>query len=229
MAVLFALLFTLVTLWFDDELLAVLVLWLLELFEADALFHALLRLEELASCAAFAEVEFVDAFFVFAAVEAELTFDAELLVDAELLALLAAFVAVLDALPVALLADAPLDALRLSAAVPDVVDVLPPLEDGLLKDELPTDVEDPFVPADAVFEVLFALAVLLLLLALFATALSVDDADFTLLAFCVLLAVEALVVALDLFALLEAEDISVVALLLLALAFWAALSVEVEL
>jgi len=218
-AVLVALFSAELVLWFDDELVAELVVWLLELLEADALCDALFREAELASCAALAEVEFVAAFFVLAAFEAELTFDAELLVDAELLALLAALVAVFEVLPVPALAVPPLDALRLSAALPEVVDVLPPLEDGLLNDELPTDVEDPVEVAVAVFKVLLELAVLLLELALFAAALPVEDADFTLLAFCALLAVEALVEVSDLFALLEAEDISVVALLLLALAF----------
>jgi hypothetical protein len=74
-----------------------------------------------------------------------------------------------------------------------------------------------------------ALAALLLVFPLLAEALSVEAADFTLLAFCALLEVEALAVASDLFALLEAEDMSVVALLLLALAFWAALLLEVAL
>jgi hypothetical protein len=60
---------------------------------------------------------------------------------------------------------------------------------------------------------------LLLVLPLLADALSVEAADFALLAFCALLEVEASVVEADLFALLEAEDMSVVALLLLALAF----------
>lgn len=218
-AVLVALFSAELVLWFDEELVVEVVTRLLALFEADALCAAWFAVEELAFCAALAAVEFVLSFFVLAAFEAELTFDAELLVDAELLAALAALVAVFEVLPVPALAVPPLDALRLSAALPDVVDVLPPLEDGLLNDELPTDVDDPVEVAVAVFEVLLELAVLLLELALFAAALLVEDADFTLLAFCALLAVEASDVVAALFALFEAEDISVDALLLLALAF----------
>jgi hypothetical protein len=72
-------------------------------------------------------------------------------------------------------------------------------------------------------------AALLLVLPLLADALSVEAADFTLLAFCALLDADELDVESALFALLEAEDISVVALVLLALAFCAALLVEVAL
>ena len=61
-----------------------------------------------------------------------------------------AFVDVPELLSVELLEEAPFDALRLSAPLPEVVEVLPPLEDGLLKEEFPTEVEDPFVPAEAV-------------------------------------------------------------------------------
>ena len=206
-------------LWFFVLLVAELVLLLLALLEADALCEALLAVEELAFCAALAEVESVAAFFVLAAFEAELTFEFELSLDADWLALLDASVLVPDVLLVALLADAPLDALRLLAAVPEVVDVLPPLDDGLLNAELPTDVDEPFLLADAVLEVELELAVLLLVLPLLAEALSVEAADFTLLAFCALLEVEELDVVSDLLALLEAEDMSVVAALLLALAF----------
>ena len=127
--------------------------------------------------------------------------------------------AVLEAFVVPLLADAPLDALRLSAAVPEVVDVLPPLDDGLLNDEFPTDVEEPFVPADAVLEVVLWLEVSLLLLAPFAAELSLAAADLTLLAVFALLEVEASVVEWVLFALLDAEDVFVEEALLLALWF----------
>jgi hypothetical protein len=82
-AVLVALFSAELVLWFDDELVAELVLLLLALFEADALCDALLRLEELAFCAALAEVEFVVAFFDLAAFEAELTFELELSLDAD--------------------------------------------------------------------------------------------------------------------------------------------------
>jgi len=80
--------------------------------------------------------------------------------------------------------------------------------------------------ADAL-SVALEFAALLLVFALLADALSVDAADFTLLACCALLDAEESDVEAALFPLLEAEDISVVAELLLALAFWAALSVEV--
>lgn len=129
----------------------------------------------------------------------------------------------------ALLADAPLDALRLSAAVPEVVDVLPPLEDGLLNAELPTEVEEPPVPAEAVFEVELLLDVSLLLLTWVPEALSFAAADLTLLAVFAALEDEASLAALVLFALLDAEDILVEDALLLALSFSAALLLAVVL
>lgn len=72
-------------------------------------------------------------------------------------------------------------------------------------------------------------AVLLLVLPLLAEALSVEAADFTLLACCALLELEVLDVVSDLFALLEAEDMSAVEALLLALALCEALLLAVEL
>jgi hypothetical protein len=161
--------------------------------------------------------------------EDELLFELELLAAADWLALLDASVDVPEVFVVPLLADAPLDALRLSAAVPDVVDVLPPLEDGLLKDELPTDVEEPSVPAEAVFEVVLWLDVLLLLLASFEAALLFAAADFTLLALLALLDADASVVACDRFALLDAEDVFVEDALLLALELSAAFLLAVVL
>jgi hypothetical protein len=71
--------------------------------------------------------------------------------------------------------------------------------------------------------------VLLAVLALLAEALSVDAADFTSLACCALLAVEAFDVVSDVLALLDDEDMSVVAALLLALAFSAAFLLAVAL
>lgn len=270
-AVLVALFSAELVLWFDDELVAEFVLWLLELFDADALFDALLRLEELAFCAALAEAEFVVAFFDLEAFEAELTFELELSLDADWLALLAVAASVLALFLPELLAEALLDALALLAASLLLVDallfneelaallaaaefvdplfLLAPwpvfhvdpalwlaalLASVVALEELLADVE--LLAALALLawfaEALFvelAFAVSLLVLPLLADALSVEAADFTLLAFCALLEVEAFVVASDLFALLEAEDMSVVALLLLALAFWAALLLEVAL
>lgn len=127
-AVLVDLLLTVARLWFDDELLAELLLWLLALFEADALLDALLVVAELAFCAALAEVESVAEFCVMAAFEAELTFELELLLDADWLALFAVFAAVLALLLLALLADALLDALALLAA-------LLPFDEALWLDE----------------------------------------------------------------------------------------------
>ena len=261
MAVLVALFSDELVLWFDDELWAEFVLWLLALFDADALFEALLRLEELAFCAAFAEAELSDAFFDLEAFDAELTFEAELSLDADWLALFAVAASVLALLLPALLAEALLDALALLAASPLLDDALlfndelaallaaAELVDPLFLvgpwpvfqvdpalwlaallasvvafDEVSADVELLAALAllawfaEALF-VEFAFAVSLLVLPLLADALSVEAADFTLLAFCALLDVEALLDDADLFALLEAEDISVVALLLLALAF----------
>lgn len=115
-AVLVALFSAELVLWFDDELVEELVLWLLELLEADALFDALLRLEELAFCAALAEAEFVVAFFDLEVFEAELTFELELSLDADWLALLAVAASVLALFLPELLAEALLDALALLAA-----------------------------------------------------------------------------------------------------------------
>lgn len=270
-AVLLALFSDELVLWFDEEFEAELVLLLLALFDADALFEALFRLEELAFCAALAEVEFVEAFFDLEAFDAELTFEAELSLDADWLALFDVAASVLALFLPALLAEALLDALALLAASPLLDEAL------LFNDELAAllaaaELVDPLfllAPwpvfqvdpalwlaallasvvafeevlaevtllaalvllawlAEALF-VALAFAALLLVLPLLADALSVEDADFTLLAFCALLEVEALVVASDLFALLEAEDMSVVALLLLALAFSAALLLELAL
>lgn len=206
-------------LWFQDELCVLFVLLLLALLDASALWDALLELDDFADCAAFADVEFEVEFAFLALLEVELTFDAELLAAADWLALLAASVSVLEALLVPLLADAPLDALRLSAPLPEVVDVLPPLDDGLLKDELPTDVEDPFFFAEAVLDVALELEVSLLELASFAAALLFAAEDLTLLAVFALLEEEASVAAFVLFALLDAEDVSVEEALLLALSF----------
>jgi hypothetical protein len=123
-AVLLALFSAELVLWFDEELVAEFVLWLLALFDADALFEALLRLAELASCAAFAELELVDAFFDLEAFEAELTFEAELSLDADWLALFAVAALVLALVFPALLADALLDALALLAALLLLADAL---------------------------------------------------------------------------------------------------------
>jgi hypothetical protein len=121
---LFALFSAELVLWFDDELLAELVLWLLALFDADALFEALFRLEELAFCAALAEAELVVAFFDLAAFDAELTFEAELSLDADWLALFFVAASVLALFLPALLAEALLDALALLAASPLLDDAL---------------------------------------------------------------------------------------------------------
>lgn len=73
------------------------------------------------------------------------------------------------------------------------------------------------------------LAVLLLVLALFAEALSVAAEDFTLLACCALLAVEDLEVESAVFALLDEEDMFVADALLLAFALSDALLLAVAL
>lgn len=205
------------------------MLLLLALFEAEAFCEALLLLDDFDHCEAWADDELEVEFAFLALLDAELTFDAELLAAADWLALLDASVSVLEELLVPLLADAPLDALRLLAALPEVVDVLPPLDDGLLNDELPTDVDDPFVPAEAVFEVELELAVSLLLLALLADALWFAAADFTLLAVFAALDDEASVVAELLFPLLAADDMFAEEALLLALSLSAAFLLEVVL
>lgn len=194
-AVLVVVLWLELMLWFEDALCAVFVLLLLALFEAEALCEALLSLDDFACCAALDAVVFVVALLFFALLEDELAFEAELFAAADWFAALDADVAVSALFVVPLLADAPLDALRLSAAVPEVVDVLPPLDAGLLNDELPTEVDDPLVPADAVLEVVLWLDVSLLLLARFAAELWFAADDFTLLAVSALLEAEASVVA----------------------------------
>lgn len=203
-------------LWLREELCVTSLLLLLVASDVEACWDALSSLDDFADCAALAEVEFAVASADFDASADELTFELELLAAAAWLVWLDASVSVREELLVALLADAPLDALRLSAAVPEVVDVLLPLEDGLLNAELPTDVEEPSVPAAAVFEVPLWLEVLLLVLALLAEALSFAAADFTSLAVFVLLDDEVLVVALVLFTLSDADDVLVDDALLLA-------------
>lgn len=175
------------------------------------------------------DVELVVEFADLAAFDAELTFEAELSVEADWLALFAVVDAVSPWALVELLAEPLLVVERLSAPVPTVDDVAPKLVPLLLFVELPIDEELPGLVEAAVAAVELAADVLLLVLPLLADALSVEEADFTLLAFAALLAAEASVAAFVLLALFEAELFLVDEELLLALACSAALRFELEL
>jgi hypothetical protein len=170
-------------------------------------------------------VEFAD----LAAFDAELTFDAELVLEADWLALFAVVEAVSDLPLVELLAEPLLVVERLSAPVPTVDDVAPKLVPLLLFVELPADVELPGLVEAAVAAVALAADVLLLVFDLLADALSVEEADLTLLAFAALLAAEASVAEFVLLALSEAELVLFDEEVLLALACTAAFLFEVEL
>jgi len=170
-------------------------------------------------------VEFAD----LDAFDAELTFDAELSLEADWLALFAVVDAVSDLPLVELLADPLLVVERLSAPVPTVDDVAPKLVPLLLFVELPIDEALPGKVDAAVAPVALAADVLLLVFDLVAEALSVEEADLTLLAFAALLAAEASVAEFVLLALFEAELVLFDEELLLALACTAAFLFELEL
>jgi hypothetical protein len=115
-------------------------------------------------------------------------FEAEVLVSAELLALLDVLAAVLAVPLVVLVDDPPLAAVRVSVEVPPVDEVAPPPEALLVCDELPDDAAllgrgktKEGAGVLVVAPVALVEAVLLLVLALLAEALSVSEADFTLL------------------------------------------------
>jgi hypothetical protein len=139
-----------------------------------------------------------------AAVADELLFDAEFSVSADWLALLDVLAAVLAVPFVVLLDDPPLAAVRVSVELPPVAEVAPPPEALLVCDELPDDAallgRLMMVPGVvlAVAPVALVEAVLLLVLALLAEALSVSLADFTSLALFALFADTARVAANDL-------------------------------
>jgi hypothetical protein len=138
------------------------------------------------------------------------------------LALFAVFEAVFELPPVELV-DVPLLVVeRLSAPLPTVDDVAPRLVPLLLFDELPTDEALPGKLEAAVAVVALEAAVLLLVVPLLADALSVSEAEFTLLAVFALFADTASVAPKDLVELFEAEFVSVDPELLLALSVSAA-------
>jgi hypothetical protein len=162
--------------------------------------------------------ELVVAFADLAAFEDELTFDAELSLEADWLALFAVVEAVSPWALVELLADPLLVVERLLAPVPTVDDVAPKLVPLLLFVELPIDEALPGLVEAAVAPVALAADVLLLVFALVADALSVEEADLTLLAAAALLAAEASVAEFVLLALFAAELFLADEELLLALA-----------
>jgi hypothetical protein len=216
-------------LWVVEEFLADCSAFALELLELDACCAASFAVLELAVWAALLDVELVVEFADLAAFDAELTFEAELSLEADWLALFAVVEAVSPWALVELLAEPLLVVERLSAPVPTVDDVAPKLVPLLLFVELPIDEELPGLVEAAVAPVELAADVLLLVLPLLADALSVEEADFTLLAFAALLAAEVSVAAFVLLALFEAELFFVDEELLLALACSAAVRFELEL
>jgi hypothetical protein len=127
-------------------------------------------------------------------------------------------VSVADVLLVEFVADPPLAAWVLLAALPTVPDVLPPLEEVLFEAELPVVPALPPGAAAAVFPVEPELRVPLLVSALFAEAFNAAAADLTSLAVSAPLEAKELVVAFDLLLLLAAEADAVSDALLLALA-----------
>jgi hypothetical protein len=130
-----------------------------------------------------------------------------------------AAVEAVSALPlVELLAEPLLVVERLSDPVPTVDDVAPKLVPLLLFVELPIDEELPGLVEAAVAPVALAADVLLLVFDLVAEALSVEEADLTLLAVAALLAAEVSVAEFVLLALFEAELVLFDEELLLALA-----------
>jgi hypothetical protein len=145
------------------------------------------------------------AFNDFAEVSDSDLFEDEVLFSADWLALLDVLAAVLAVPLVVLVDDPPLAAVRVSVEVPPVDEVAPPPEALLVCDELPDDaallgrlrMEAGVV--EAVAPVALVDAVLLLVLALLADALSVSEADFTLLDVSVLFEDAASVAANDLF------------------------------
>lgn len=157
-----------------------------------------------------------------AAFDAEFTFDAELSLEADWLALFAVVEAVWELPLVELLAEPLLVVERLSAPVPTVDDVAPRLPELLLFVELPIDEALPGFVEAAVAPVALAADVLLLVFALFADELSVEEADLTLLALFALFADTPSVAPKDLVELFEAEFVSVDPELRLALSVSAA-------
>jgi hypothetical protein len=166
----------------------------------DALVSVLLRL----SVVEWLLEAFRLAFSDLAEVDDELTFEAEFSVSADWLALLDVLAAVLALPLVVLLDDPPLAAVRVSVEEPPVDEVAPPPEALLVCDELPDDaallggLRMETVGVLAVAPVALVDAVLLLVFARLADALSVSEADLTLLALCELFADAARVAASDL-------------------------------
>jgi hypothetical protein len=138
------------------------------------------------------------AFSDLAAVSDSDLFEDAVLVSADWLALLDVLAAVLELPLVVLVADPLLVVERVSVELPVVVDVAPPPEALLVCDELPADAALPGLVEKAVAPVALVEAVLLLVLALLADALSVSEADFTLLDVSVLFDDAASVAANDL-------------------------------
>jgi hypothetical protein len=216
-------------LWVVEEFLADCCVFALVLLELDARCEASFALCELALWAALLAAELVVELADLAAFEDELTFDAELSVEADWLALFAVVEAVLDLPLVELLADPLLVVERLSDPVPTVDDVAPKLVPLLLFVELPTAEALPGLVEAAVAPVALAADVLLLVFDLLADALSVEEADLTLLAVDALFAAEASVAEFVLLALFEAELVLFDEEVLLALACWVAFLFELEL
>jgi hypothetical protein len=170
--------------------------------------------------------EFVVEFADLGAVVAELLFADELSLEADWLLLFAVLASVLESPLVPLLAEPVPVVARVLDWLPDVDDVAPPPEPLLVCAEFPPEDELPPVPLEAVALVALEDAVSLLVLALVAEALSVEDDDVTSLAFAVLLDDVALVDEADLLALLVSDEVVPNVELLLALSFSEAVLLE---
>jgi hypothetical protein len=190
--------------------------------EDSELWEALFSDSDDARCELLEAEAFRLAFSDAAAFADELLFDAAFSVSADWLALFAVSEAVWELALVELVADPLLVVERLSAPVPTVEDVAPRLVPLLLFVELPIDEELPGLVELAVAPVALEADVLLLVLPLLADALSVSEADFTLLAVFALFADTASVAPKDLVELFAAEFVSVDPELLLALSVSAA-------
>lgn len=137
--------------------------------------------------------------------------------------------ALLDALEVELLADAPFEALAESFAEPEVVESLAPLLAGLLNVEPIVAADVPLAPADALSFEPALLEAPLLVLPFVAEAVWVSVLPFPALALIVSFEPELELDVLTLFEPLEADDVSVLDAVLLELSLAAAFLVAVEL
>jgi hypothetical protein len=200
-----------------------------ELLEASAHCEAFMPEADAACCAALEDVAFVAKSSDFEAFADRLLFEDRFSDAPSVPALFEPVVAEFAVLPVAFVELPPLAAFVLFIAEPAVPEELPPLEEVLLEVELPVVPALPPGAAVAVLAVFPVLPVLFELSAVLAAAFSVAAAVFASLAVSEPVEVNEFVVPLDLLALAAAEADSVAEALLLALAFWANVLLEVAL